>query len=28
MTNRGLVVLTACTLAGLALLIGLGVWQL
>ncbi len=28
MTNRGLVVLTAFTLAGLALLIGLGVWQL
>jgi surfeit locus 1 family protein len=28
MTNRGLVILTACTLAGLAILIGLGVWQL
>jgi surfeit locus 1 family protein len=28
MTNKGLVFLTACTLAALALLIGLGVWQL
>ena len=28
MTNRSIVFLTACTLAGLALLIGLGVWQL
>ncbi len=28
MTNRGLIFLTAFTLAGLALLIGLGVWQL